>query len=100
MNYTVCIRENNGHFTATAPLLPDCQSQGGTREEALDRLRKQIAEAAAHTEFAVLQIPSPQAARRDVNPWVTTAGMFEDDLLYQEMLGNVAAYRRELGGGE
>ena len=100
MNYTVCIRETNGQFTATVPLLPDCQSEGETREEALERLREQVVEVAAHTEFAVLQIPSDEAGRRGVNPWVATAGMFEDDSLYQEMLGNVAAYRRELDGGE
>ena len=100
MNYTVCIRESNGHFTATVPLLPDCQSEGDTREEALDRLREQVVEVAAHPEFAVLQIPAPEADQQRQNPWLATAGMFEDDSLYQEMLGNVDAYRRELDGGE
>ena len=100
MNYTVCIRESNGHLTATVPLLPECQSKGETRDEALDRLREQVVEVAAHTEFAVIQIPSDETNRQGVSPWVATAGMFEDDSLYREMLGNVAAYRRELDGGE
>jgi len=99
MDYAVCIQERDGHYTATAPLLPNCRGEGETRDQALGELRARVFEVAEHTESTVLEGPSAKGTRRAENPWLETAGMFEDDALYQEMLKNVEAYRRELDRG-
>lgn len=95
MRYTVFLKQRDGQYWAVVPLLPSCSAQGRTRKEVLQNLRVAIEETLADMEITTVEvnIPSHTAAS---NPWLETAGMFQDDPLFDEMLAEVATYRRAL----
>jgi predicted RNase H-like HicB family nuclease len=95
MRYTVFLKQRNGEYWAVVPLLPSCTAQGRTREEALHNVRVAIEEALADMEITTVEVSIPSRPVTS-NPWLETAGMFQDDPLFDEMLAEVVAYRRAL----
>jgi predicted RNase H-like HicB family nuclease len=95
MRYTVFLKQRNGEYWAVVPLLPSCAAQGRTREEVLHNVRVAIEEALADMEITTVEVNIPHRPATS-NPWLETAGMFQDDPLFDEMLAEVAAYRRAL----
>jgi predicted RNase H-like HicB family nuclease len=95
MRYTVFLQQRDGQYWAVVPLLPSCSAQGRTREEVLQNVRVVIAETLANMEITTVEVngSSPSATS---NPWLETAGMFQNDPLFDDMLAEVAAYRRAL----
>ena len=75
------------------PLLLSCSAQERTREEVLQNVRMASAETLANMEVITVEVngASPSATS---NPWLETAGMFQNDPLFDDMLAEVAAYRR------
>jgi hypothetical protein len=61
----------------------------------LHNVRGAIEEALADMEITTVEVDIPSRAATS-NPWLETAGMFQDDPLFDEMLAEVAAYRRAL----
>lgn len=95
MRYTVFLRQSDGQYYAVVPLLPLCSAQGGTREEVLHNVKVAIEETLAQIDITTVEV-GPPSQRAPANPWLETAGMFQDDPLFDEMLAEVAAYRRAL----
>jgi predicted RNase H-like HicB family nuclease len=95
MRYTVFLKQRNGEYWAVVPLLPSCTAQGRTREEVLHNVRVAIEEALADMEITTVEASIPSRPVTS-NPWLETAGMFQDDPLFDEMLAEVVAYRRAL----
>lgn len=77
------------------PLLPSCFAQGCTREEVLHNVKVAIAETLANMDITTVEVGLPSQLA-PANRWLETAGMFQDDPLFDEMLAEVAAYRRTL----
>jgi predicted RNase H-like HicB family nuclease len=44
MTYKVALLKTDEGYSVSCPMLPGCQSQGATREEALDNIRSAIQE--------------------------------------------------------
>ena len=95
MRYTVFLKQRDGEYWAVVPLLPSCAAQGRTREEVLQNVRVAIEKALADMEITTVEVKTPSRPAIS-NPWLETAGMFQDDPLFDEMLAEVAAYRRVL----
>jgi len=95
MRYPVLLKQRDGEYWAVVPLLPSCTAQGRTREEVLHNVRAAIEEALADMEIATVEVNIPSHPVTS-NPWLETVGMFHDDPLFDEMLEEVAAYRRAL----
>ena len=95
MRYTVFLKQRNGEYWAVVPLLPSCTAQGRNREEVLHNVRVAIEEALADMEITTVEVSIPSRPVTS-NPWLETAGMFQDDPLFDEMLAEVVAYRRAL----
>ena len=93
MRYTVFLRQHDGQYYAVVPLLPLCSAQGCTREEVLHNVQVAIAETLAHLDITTVEV-GPPSQRAPANRWLDTAGMFQDDPLFDEMLAEVAASRR------
>jgi predicted RNase H-like HicB family nuclease len=93
MRYTVFLRQHDGQHYAVVPLLPSCLAQGQTREEVLHNVKVAIEEALAHMEITTVDVSLP-THQAPANRWLETAGMFQDDPLFDEMLAGVAASRR------
>jgi predicted RNase H-like HicB family nuclease len=95
MRYTVFLRQSDGQYYAVVPLLPLCSAQGCTREEVLHNVKAAIEETLANMDITTVEVGSPSQPA-PANRWLETAGMFQDDPLFDEMLAEVAAYRRTL----
>ena len=64
--------------------------EGGTPEEALEKMKKLIEERIARgARIAALELPDSQ------NPWLEGAGMFRDDPFFDDWQQAITDYRRE-----
>jgi predicted RNase H-like HicB family nuclease len=95
MRYPVLLKQRDGEYWAVVPLLPSCTAQGRTRDEVLQNVRMAIEEALADMAITTVEVNIPSRSAPS-NPWLETAGMFQDDPLFDEMLAEVTAYRRAL----
>jgi predicted RNase H-like HicB family nuclease len=95
MRYTVFLRQQDGQHYAVVPLLPSCAAQGRSREEVLHNVKVAIEETLANMEITTVEVSLPSQPA-PTNHWLETAGIFQDDPLFDEMLAEVAAYRQAL----
>jgi hypothetical protein len=75
---------------ATLLSLPECQSLGATKEEALNNVIQLFQ--ARKPEIVTLEMEAPKTE----NPWMKFAGMYKDDPQFDQMLEYIEEYRREL----
>ena len=85
-------------FTATVLGWPDSTVRGATREQVLGRIRQAMLDRLARSEIVSLELvplakDSPSSAE---HPWLKYAGVFQDNPLFDDVLANIAHYRREL----
>ncbi len=92
MNYPILIEETEGGYTAKVWGLPECQSEASTREEAIQNLYEIVNTRLQNVEIVMAKIEAPHKQ----NPWIEFAGMYEDNPLFDEVVSNIAAYRREI----
>jgi predicted RNase H-like HicB family nuclease len=91
LTYDVLIENQaDGTVKATLLSLPECQGFGATKEEALNNLIQLVQ--ARKPEIVTLEI---EPAKTE-HPWMRFAGMFQDDLQFDEVLEYIEEYRREL----
>lgn len=70
------------------------EAEGGSAEEALDRLRALLeARLQGGTRIVSLGVPGEETG---ADPWARTAGLFKDDPLFDEWQEAVRTYRAEL----
>jgi predicted RNase H-like HicB family nuclease len=92
-SYEVLIKyQPEGEVSATVLGWQDCQVQGATKEEALNKLRQLLTSRLQNTEIVSLDIEIPQSE----HPWMKFAGMFKDDTDFEDVLADIEAYRREV----
>ncbi|MEB3179078.1 MAG: type II toxin-antitoxin system HicB family antitoxin [Nostocaceae cyanobacterium] len=89
--YPVLIQELEDGYKATVLGLPNCESIAETREAALTNLQQVLTEFLAKADIVSLEIELPKRE----HPWMKFAGIFKDDPLFNDMLEDIAAYRRE-----
>ena len=93
MTLNVLIKnETEGHYTATVLGLPDCKAEGAIQQQALTRLRDSVTARLTQAEVVSMEIEVTEST----HPWLKFAGMFNNDPLFDEVLADIAAYRREL----
>lgn len=91
LTYDVLIEnQTDGTFKATLLSLPDCQSLGVTKEEALNKLIQLFQE--RKPEIVTLEIEAPQTE----HPWMKFSGMHKDNPLFGEVLEHIETERCEL----
>jgi predicted RNase H-like HicB family nuclease len=91
LTYDVLIEnQEDGTVKATLLILPECQSLGATKEEALNNLIQLFQ--ARKPEIVTLEI---EPAKTE-NPWLKIAGKYKDDPQFDQMLEYIEEYRREL----
>ena len=92
-NYDVLI-EQKGKDKITATLLgwQDFQTEGATKEEALDKLRQILNKRLQKTEIVSLEIELPQTK----HPWMEFAGMYKDNPLFDEVLEDIQTNRQKI----
>lgn len=91
-DYSVLVEQKEGGYTATAWGLPDCQVFAATREEALSKLHSLVNNRLQNVEIITQEIEVPTTE----HPLMKFAGMYKDNPLFDEVISNIEAYRREL----
>ncbi len=91
MRYMVLLRRRPlGTYVAVAPAAPGCTGEGGTRNEALSRLKASVEDWLVDTEITTIDVAVPEPVDgRSLNPWLMTAGMFADDRTLEPMLREI-----------
>ncbi|OCQ97661.1 hypothetical protein BCD64_06065 [Nostoc sp. MBR 210] len=92
LNYSVLIEAKNNGYQATVWGLPDCQVFAATREDALNNLHTLVNSRLKNVEIVTQEIETPTSE----HPWMKFAGKYKDDPQFDDMLADIAAYRREL----
>lgn len=92
MTYSVVVEANESTtYQATVLGWPNCSAGGATRAEALAKLRAMLEKRLARAEIVKLEVATPEQP-----PWAGLAGTFKDNPLFDEVLEDIEAYRREL----
>lgn len=93
MKYQVLVENGtNNLYTATVVGLPDCQAQATTRQEAVAKVRRALAERLDQAEIVWLDIPYSTQE----HPWSHLLGIHKDNPLFEDVQAEIEAYRRQL----
>jgi hypothetical protein len=91
--YTISVEQQpNGAWRAQVLGWVDCHAEATTRDAAISQLKQLLS--SRLTQLEVIFIDLPVATTND--PWMQDAGMYADEPLFDEVLNEIAAYRREL----
>ena len=98
MQYQILVQsQSDRRFTASVLGLPDCVVEGGTEEEAMEKVRGAIEDKLAQSKIVTIEIGAPQEpANTLTNPWLRSAGSFKDDPTFDEVMKEIARCRAEL----
>lgn len=97
MTYDVLVEnEQDRSYTATLLGWPKLSVSGSTRGEALDELTRTLKRRLAKAEVVTIEVDLP----REPNPWIRLAGVYKDHPLFDELLDEMEADRRELDAEE
>ena len=95
MRYAVLLhRYSTGVYEAVVPAVPGCTGKGKTQREALSQLKSILQNWLETTEITTIDVELPKTDQHHTrNPWLATAGMFEDDPMLESMLNEIYALR-------
>ncbi len=92
MTYSILVEENDSDsFQA---ILPECRVVATTRQQALAELCAVLAKRLSEADIVEAEIP--QQSSQTEHSWKRFAGMFEDEPLFDEVLEEIEAHRREI----
>ena len=95
MTYEIVVENGRDGYTATVMGWPSCIAKAPTREQALARLRDDLSRRLTDVEIVSLDLGS-----QPEHPMLRFAGVFEDDPLFDEVVEEIEAYRREIDADE
>ena len=95
MRYTVLLhRYSTGVYEAIVPAVPGCAGKGKTQREALNQLKNILQDWLETTEITTIDVELPKIEQHQrLNPWLATAGMFENDPMLETMLEEIYSLR-------
>jgi predicted RNase H-like HicB family nuclease len=94
MKYTVMLKEENGHFLATVPALPECMVKAPTRSEAISTIRKAISEIISRIEIIQIDVSAEPKSGTLIQetPW-EWFGAFKNDPTWGELFDDIERRR-------
>lgn len=92
MRMTVLVEQLDEHkYRASTSDPISMESEGCSRDEAVERLRNEAAQRLSAGELVQVSIPGIS----DGNPWVKYAGIWKDHEDFNAVMENIAEYRRK-----
>jgi hypothetical protein len=85
-------QQPNGQWLAQALGWANCQTQAASREAAIASIQHTLNDRLTHMDLVFIDLPTPPIE----DPWMKHAGMFKDEPLFDQVLAEIATYRREL----
>lgn len=93
MTYDVLVENEQGRsYTATLLGWPKLSVSGASRDEVLGKLRESLERRLANAELVRIEVDVPP----EPNPWLRLAGVYRDHPLFEEVLAEMEADRRQL----
>lgn len=93
MQYQILVQSQPNHrFTAAVLGLPDCVVEGTTKDEAVTNAKLALQERLTNSEIITVEVNTPTGE----NPLLKHAGRFKDDETFDDVMAEIAAYRRQL----
>ena len=96
MDLTVFIEPQNGRFKASTSQPVTMETEGASREEALQRLQELASTRLAAGEVVQLPLPNGQSG----HPWMKFAGVWKEHPDFDQFQQNVLDYRHSLDAPE
>jgi hypothetical protein len=91
--YTISVEQQaNGQWLAQVLGWADCQAEAVSREAAIVQIKQTLNDRLTRMDVVFIDLPTPQTE----DPWMKHAGMFQGEPLFDEVLEEIATYRREL----
>ena len=104
MTYYVSVENGTANrYTATVIGWPNCVAEGNTREEAVARVKQHFTKRLNQVEIVPIEVESAHLDMTMINadhPWTKFAGMYQENPLFDEVLGSIQAYRRQIDEDE
>ncbi|MEK6257226.1 MAG: hypothetical protein AABP62_01285 [Planctomycetota bacterium] len=92
MDMIVLIEPQNGRFKASTSQPVAMETEGASREEALQRLQELAKSRLAAGELVQVPLPNGDSS----HPWMKFAGVWKDHPEFDQFQQNVAEHRRSL----
>ena len=92
VDMTVLIEPKDGRFKASTSQPVAMETEGASREEALERLQALAISRLASGELVSVSLPNGDAA----HPWMKFAGVWKDNPEFDQFVQNVAEHRRAI----
>jgi hypothetical protein len=70
----------------------DCQATADSHDAAIAEIKRILSDGLTRMDVVFIDLPTPPAE----DPWMKHAGMFKDEPLFDQVLEEIAIYRREL----
>jgi hypothetical protein len=91
--YLIAVEQQpNGQWLAQVIGWADCQAEAASREAAIARIKQTLNDRLTSMDVVFIDLPTPQTE----DSWMKHAGMFKDEPLFDQVLEEIATYRREL----
>jgi hypothetical protein len=91
--YTVSVKQQpDGQWLAQVLGWADCQAVAATHDAAIAEIKQTLNDGLTRMDVVFIDVPTPPAE----DSWMKHAGMFQDDPLFDQVLEEIATYRREL----
>ena len=89
LNVTLRLTQRSGgNFAATIVEFPECQVEAATRDEAIALVKTTFLKQLPHIETIPWNIPLQANA-----PWMRSAGIFQDNAAFEDVMNRVQAER-------
>jgi len=100
MQYQVLVQNlPDGLFSAFVIGVPDVVAEGATVEEALNKAKTLLRERLATSRLFTIEVEEAPVGAVS-NPWLETHGVLRDDTTFDDWVGEIAKYRREVDDEE
>jgi predicted RNase H-like HicB family nuclease len=101
MQYTVILTKRSDlQWRAFVPGWPDCNAEASTRDEAIDQIRRKLAEAVSHSEIVQIDLSIPnditsQSRLAGSGDW-SDFGIFRNDPTWEQLFTEIENNRNQV----
>ena len=96
MQYQVLVQKpSESHFVASILGLSGIVADGNTEEEAISKIKTALKSQLATAKIVTIDIED-EPTREENDPWLRHVGIFADDPTFDDFLGEIAAFRRQV----
>jgi hypothetical protein len=90
-------QRSSGNFSASIVEFPEYQAEAATRDDAIALVKSTFLEQVSHVEMVPWDVPMPVSEQP---AWVKSAGIFQDNVAFNDVMQRIQAKRDAWGEEE